>query len=261
MIKLTFAIIILFMNCISGAFCQKKIKDKNITYQQERMVFKQWDKDKFTPTSGFLGLNPEYWLTWALHPDYPKKDLRPLSGGGPQTQRLAFVAAMQSTENSSKLHADTLRNTAVTEVSNYSGDLSAVDPLWILYYKHQFDALINQDDFKLLIGIPSKEQDYLIQSKTLDWYLEETHSLSERLNGARTTTVDRGSRIMAYHRFLEEYRKLLVIWESKKLKAKLFLSLQDSADKIKNRNTSIGYKSGFQTDRQIAEDIISKMKL
>lgn len=40
------------------AFSQKAIEDKAMRYQQERMVYKQWDKKKFEPTSGFLGLNP-----------------------------------------------------------------------------------------------------------------------------------------------------------------------------------------------------------
>jgi hypothetical protein len=40
-----------------GLYAQSMVADKSIRYQQERMVFKQWDQNKFTPTSGFLGLN------------------------------------------------------------------------------------------------------------------------------------------------------------------------------------------------------------
>src|SRR3546814_5216435 len=87
--------------------------DKHIVHQQERMVFKQWNRDKFTPKKGFLGLNYQYWLTWAWHPNYPRTDRRPLSFTGPQTLRLRLVAAMKNTEEAYKKHADTLRNTAL----------------------------------------------------------------------------------------------------------------------------------------------------
>ncbi len=34
----------------------RRLTDQHIVNQQERMVFKQWDKKKFTPTKGFLGI-------------------------------------------------------------------------------------------------------------------------------------------------------------------------------------------------------------
>src|SRR3546814_7380321 len=89
------------------AFAQLPIYDKHIVHQQERMVYKGWDRDKFTPKKGFLGLNPAYWLTWAWHPDYPDKDRRPLGPSGMQTHRLALVLAMQqrSEEHTSELQS------------------------------------------------------------------------------------------------------------------------------------------------------------
>lgn len=45
------AILILGMAASAGA--QRIIRDQSIVNQQERMVFKQWDRKKFTPTSGF----------------------------------------------------------------------------------------------------------------------------------------------------------------------------------------------------------------
>lgn len=241
------------------ANAQKKITDKHIIYQQERMVFKQWDGDKFTPKPGFLGLNPEYWITWALHPNYPKTDLRPLGPVGPQTQRLMSAAAMQNTDNLYKLHSDTLRNTALSEASNYSSALSFADPLWLMYYRNEFEGLLNQADSDLLSGLSAAEKAYLSSSGLVDWYKEESHALLERLEIARSTTVDRGSRIMAYHRMLGEYRKLLANWEMKKSKAKTFLSIRSSSEKL--RNGEPVDVSGGKTDFQIADDILKKSKL
>lgn len=250
-----------FFLLVFDASAQKTIRDKHITNQQERMVFRQWDKKKFTPTSGFLGLNPEYWLTWAWHPDYPKKDLRPLGPAGPQTQHLAFAAAMQNTANAYKLHADTLRNTAITEAINYSPVSSAVDPLWLLYYRHEFEPLLNQQEATLLTGIPVKERDYLIRTGVYDWYREESEAIRERLDGAMSAPLDRGSRILAYHRLFLEYRRLNTSWEAKKQYARKFLSLTESARKMKTREQAIVPTENDRTDRQIADDILSRSKL
>lgn len=251
--------VFLFCGYALLADAQKKITDKHIIYQQERMVFKQWDGDKFTPKPGFLALNPEYWITWALHPNYPKTDLRPLGPVGPQTQRLMFAAAMQSTDNLYKLHADTLRNTALSEASNYSSALGFADPLWLMYYRNEFEGLLSQADSDLLSGLSAAERAYLTSSGLLDWYREESHALLERLEIARSTTVDRGSRIMAYHRMLGEYRKLLASWEMKKAKAKTFLSIRSSTQKLRDREPVD--VSGGKTDIQIADEILKKSKL
>src|SRR5690606_33037809 len=168
----------------------KRQTDKHIVHQQERMVFKQWDRKKFTPTKGFLGLNYQYWLTWAWHPNYPKTDLRPLSATGPQTQRLLMVAAMKNTEEAYKRHADTLRNTAVSEMVNYAGVASVADPLWQLYYRHEFRPLIDGQNADPMEGAEPEVRDYLTRTGIKEWYLEESRALAERLDAARTTNLD-----------------------------------------------------------------------
>src|SRR3546814_9652588 len=117
------------------AFAQRPIYDKHIVHQQERMVYKWLDRDKFTPKKGFLGLNPAYWLTWDWHPDYPDKDRRPLGPSGMQTHRLALVLAMQQATRYYKLHTDTLARVARSEMVHYSALTSGADPLWLLYYR------------------------------------------------------------------------------------------------------------------------------
>jgi hypothetical protein len=239
-------------------FGQKKINDESIRFQQERMVFKQWDKQKFKPSAGFLGLNPLYWLTWAWHTDYPKHDLRPLGVAGSQSQRLALAAAMQNTEQAYKRQTDTLSNSALSELANYSGLLSGTDPLWLLYCRHQFKPLLEQQDNKLLDGLDQKEKDYIEGSKVLEWYLEESHALAERLHTARTTTLDRGSRILAYQRLLDEYGKLNAVWEAKKRDAGLFLKLSESREGFGSRD--IPFAPG-RSDLEIADEILRQSKL
>jgi len=242
------------------SFAQMYVHDQSVIYQQERMVFKQWDQDKFTPTHGFLWLNPLYWLTWAWHTDYHNTDRRPLSGSGPQTQRLALVAAMQNTDNAYKLQADTLRNTAISEAINYNSSLSDADPLWLLYYSKEFKLLLQQDDGAALSGVPGRTQAYLQSSGTYNWYLDESHSLAERLNTARSTTLDRGSRILAYYRLLNEWRRLSADWETKKQQAGLFLHLSDRANRVKTGNGSATLGNGYGSDIQIGDAILSQQK-
>jgi hypothetical protein len=94
----------------------------------------------------------------------------------------------------------------------------------------------------------------------LDWYRQEAGALAERLDAARTTNLDRGARIMAYHRMLTEYRSLQATWEAKKQRAKLYLDLTRANTNVKAAGQSISVQPG-RTDIQIADDILSKSKL
>lgn len=242
----------------SSAQTVRYLTDRHIVNQQERMVFKQWDRRKFTPTKGFLGLNPNYWITWGLHPNYPKTDHRPLSATGPQTQRLLLVAAMKNTEESYSKHTDTLKNLALSETAGYLGALSTTDPLWQLYYRKEFKPLIEPAD--PLQGSSEEVQNYLYQTGLFEWYSQEIDALTERLNSTRTTNMERGARIMQYHRMLKEFRQLLTTWESKKQRAELYLKISKANRQVKEFSRSSVAQHG-RSDRQIAEDILSKSKL
>lgn len=252
--------LLLCLFSITGTMAQnvKRQTDKHIVHQQERMVHKQWDRKKFTPTSGFLGLNYQYWLTWAWHPNYPKTDRRPLSGTGPQTLRMGMVLAMQQTDESYKKHTDTIRNVAVTEALNYSGLVTDADPLWLLYYRKEFGNLIDGTETDPLAGLSPDVGDYLRNKGLLEWYSEERAELKERLEAARTTTLDRGSRIMAYHRLLGEHRKLLSAWEAKKNYAAKFLLLAKNRDRLQSDNPDLPEFATDRSDVQIAEDILKR---
>lgn len=222
--------IFLFISYLAPAYGQsiKPIRDKHINHQQQRMVFKQWDRDKFTPSKGFLGLNYQYWLTWGLHPNYPKVDRRPLSVSGPQTLRMGFALAMKASIEHNKLHTDTIQHISLSELSHISPLSSTIDPLWILYYKEELDPLIDSgrtyDPFK---DITPTLLSYLKQKGVYNWYQEEFASLKERLEIIRQATMERGSRIMAYHRILDEFKKLKSNLDSKIEYSKKYLHIMD----------------------------------
>lgn len=258
--KLYLTALLLLVLAVPQVYGQKTIRDNAIRYQQERMVFKQWDRNKFVPEPGFLHLNPMYWLTWGLHPNYPKTDLRPLGPYGPQTQRIGMVLSMQQSSNAYKLHADTLRSVALTEISNYAGANADLDPLWMLYYSREFRPLIEQNNGALLSGIGNAAQAYLQHTGLMDWYLEESQSIRERLAAMRATNIDRGSRMLGYHRLLGEYRMLRASWEAKKQRSKLYLSLAEAAKKARTPDAS-SITAGGDKDRQIIDRILRNAKL
>jgi len=192
---------------------QSIIKDDAVDNQSQRMVFQQWDQNKFYPKKGFLSLNPYYWLVWGFFdPGYHNNDLRPLSANGQQTQRLALVATMNGIDNHYKLQSDTARNTALSQIASHSGLLSDADPLWLLYYRQQFNPLLNYSPASILAGMPPSVSAKLISEGLYGWYTGELDKLKERLNGARSTDMDRGSRIMAYYRMLNEFKNLSSVW-------------------------------------------------
>jgi len=225
---------LLILQWACGCYAQSVVQDQSIRYQQERMVYLQWDQNKFTPKAGFLSLNPYYWLTWGLfYPNYHKTDLRPLSASGPQTQRLALVGALNSTDNKYKLQSDTVRNTALSEVANQSGLLSDADPLWLLYYKGQLSPVLNNSPTTILAGLSPQVSTKLVSEGLYSWYKNELDMLKQRIEAAHSTDMDRGARILAYHRYLQEYRRLSGVWAIRTSSAQSTITMTAQQQRLK----------------------------
>lgn len=254
--KIIIALILTLLQGRQIAGAQSVVRDQSLRYQQERMVSIQWDKNKFTPKAGFLSLNPYYWLTWGLfHPNYHKTDRRPLSVNGPQTQRLALVAALNATDHSYKLQSDTVNHTAVSEIANQSGLITETDPLWQLYYKKELDPVINNTQTSILGGLSTEIRQQLASDGLYSWYKNELDMLKERIDAAHTTTMDRGSRIMAYHRYLMEYRTLSGVWAIRSAAAKRTMQMTRDQQRL-NAGTISTPAWTTQTDIAIARKVL-----
>lgn len=241
-------------------FAQAVIQDKAVENQSQRMVFQQWNQNAFYPKPGFLSLNPYYWLVWGLFdPNYHKTDLRPLSATGPQTQRLALVAALNNTDNIYKINSDTVRNTALSQVASQSGLLSDADPLWLLYYNQQFQPLLNYSAATILGPLPPKVSATLLSDGLYSWYTNELSMLKQRLNGARSADMDRGSRIMAYYRMLKEYQQLAGVWAIRVSAAQMTLHMQAAQKNVSLQATPVSTWTP-NTDVQIANKVILNAK-
>jgi hypothetical protein len=257
--RYVFLLVSCLLFCRSG-FAQVAVNDEALRYQQQRMVFQQWDQNKFKPGKGFLGLNPYYWLVWGWpYPNYHKNDLRPLSAGGPQTQRLALVAGMNSTDNKYKLQSDTLKSTALAEIANQSGLISDADPLWLLYYQDEFKPVINNTMASILAGLSPQVSAKLVSEGLYSWYKNELDRLKERIDGAHSADMDRGSRILAYHRLLLEYRRLAGVWVIRTSSATAGLNMSTQQQKLKNNQVTVTNWTP-QTDVRIANQVLQHIK-
>ena len=255
-------ILFLFALCFSlfAAKAQSLIKDDAVDNQSQRMVFQQWDQSKFYPHSGFLYTNPYYWLVWGLfHPNYHKTDLRPLSPAGTQTQRLALVGTMNGIDNHYKLQSDTVRNTALSQIASQSGLLSDADPLWLLYYKQQFNPLLNYTPLTILGGFTPQVSRKLVSEGSYSWYTAELDKLKLRLNGARSTDMDRGSRIMAYYRMPNENKNLSAVWAIRISTAQMDLDMAARQQALQKGTATVPNWTP-NSDVQIAYKILQNAK-
>ncbi|WP_183573793.1 hypothetical protein HDF18_08335 [Mucilaginibacter sp. X5P1] len=242
---------------ISALHAQELVQDKAIENQNQRMVYAQWNQNDFYPKAGFLDTNPYYWLVWGLFdPNYHQTDLRPLSATGPQTQRLALVATQNSIDGKYKLQSDTVRNTALSQLASQSGLLSDADPLWLLYYNQQFQPLLNYSATSLLGSLPPQVSAKLLSEGTYSWYTNELGMLKQRLNAARTTDMDRGSRIMAYYRMLKEYQRLAGVWNIRISAAQKDLQMTAQQQLLKSGSVNPGLWTPH-SDIQIANKVLA----
>jgi hypothetical protein len=239
---------------------QAVIKDDAVDNQSQRMVFQQWNQNDFYPHKGFLDTNPYYWLVWGLFdPNYHKTDLRPLSATGPQTQRLALVATLNKTDNTYKINSDTVRNTSLSEIANQSGLLSDADPLWFLYYNQQFRPLLNYSAVSILGPLSPEVSAKLVSEGLYSWYTSELDRLKQRLNGARTTDMDRGSRVMAYYRMLKEYQNLASVWAIRVSTAQTTINMAKSQKALQGSSAPISNWTP-NSDVQIANKVLQNAK-
>jgi hypothetical protein len=258
--KLKTLLVLVLLPLTRLTFAQQSVRDNAITYQQQRMVYQQWDQNKFTPTAGLLSLNPYYWLTWGLfYPNYHDTDRRPLSAAGPQTQRLALAGSMKAIDGRYQEQSDTLRNTALSDIANQTGSITDADPLWRLYYNSQFQPVLHYSASAILAGLPPVVGTQLIREGFAEWYTGEVEMLRQRLEAAHATDMDRGSRILAYHRLLLEYRQLAGIWAMRASAATTTLRLTRQQPQPEAGLVKVGGWTS-QSDIQIARRILTHVR-
>jgi hypothetical protein len=92
----------------------------------------------------------------------------------------------------------------------------------------------------------------------LSWYENELAMLKERIQAARSSDMDRGSRIMAYYRYLKEYRLLAATWATRVATASKNIGMVKQVSAAKTMPAVDNWTT--QTDVQIARQVLAERK-
>jgi len=223
----------------------KKISDPHLTAQQQRMVITRWGNWLPEPHY-FLGIqtNIHYTMVWGwLAPSRNRSykqgaDIRPLGPTGEQTQRMLLNAQLLESSRQIKKLTDSIAGQARSELYQYSALFASVDPLWRLYYRNELDPVLNFNPNQTFDGLTGDQLLYLQTSGLPEWYIGEMSRLQERLDLAFKTDMERGSRIMAYHRLLLDYRSLQNRWEEQLAHAEKLWQLKSGAEQSRRSSIS-----------------------
>lgn len=216
--------------------------------------------DNFTPNPNrFLGVptNPLWWSTWAFHKDYHETDRRPLSPDGPQTQRMAFAIVMHTATKQYEKEQAEIKKTALKEMVRISGDLSAGDPLYILYYKGELEPLTDTYKGGAFADLNFEEFAYMAKTGSIDWFNLKYQELQESYEVATSADMERGQRMLMYHRIMLDMDKLCKNWEYKKRVAKMILDISKRTNEMNAEKEVFSPVKGY---KEIIDEIMKNTK-
>jgi hypothetical protein len=137
--------------------------------------------------------------------------------------------------------------------------ISDADPLWQLYYSNELKPVLNNSMASILAGLSPQVSAKLMSGGLYTWYKNELDMLKERIQAAHTTTMDRGARIMAYHRYLMEYRRLAGVWATRTSSAQATLDMTAQQQQLQSGQVTISNWTP-QTDIQIANQVLQHLQ-
>lgn len=166
---------------------------------------------------------------------------------------------MNATSSTYRLESDTLPNTSLLEIGNQNRALSTADPLWLLYYSKELRPVLEHSMQSIMAPLPAVVRGKVISEGLYAWYDNELKMLKERIEGAKSSNVDRGARILAYHRMLMEYRALSAAWANRTATAQVDIK---STEKQQHVKAGIVNPDGWTsaTDVEIAREVIRSRK-
>lgn len=217
-IKLSFALLLIFLTPQSKAQSVKRIKDPHIVAQEKRQVFQQWGDWRPNPKY-FLGVqtNVAYmtvwgWLAPSRNRDYRNgPDIRPLGPTGLQNQRYGSTVAEERETEKVLEEVRSVYSTAIDEQLHYSSVTAPADPLYLLYYKSALKDLQEFDTNSLNAGqwgfTSPQAFERFERLGMMGEVKRKLDVLKDRLELAKKMEIPRGKRIMMYHECLMEWRK------------------------------------------------------
>lgn len=249
---------------------QTKLKDNAMRAQERRQVYQKWG-DWNPKAKYFLGVqtNPMHTLVWgwmapSANRSYKKgSDIRPLKANGKQTLRLAAMEQQRAITDQIVKESDVIGKMATSEIAYYSKTLAKIDPLYLLYFKKTLKPIDEFNTNKLKGECGTTEiYTFLDEIGVINSHTREMNVLKDRLDGLFSSNIERGQRIIMYHRLLADLRSETETWDNHIKSTKLFLSMKNkNAYRSPEQKDYKGF-SGSQEDRdrQISRQIIEEVR-
>jgi len=114
---------------------------------------------------------------------------------------------------------------------------------------------LNYSAVTILGGLSAQVSAKLVSEGLYSWYTNELSRLKQRIQGAHSSDMDRGARIIAYYRLLQEYKKLSGIWEIRTSSAQATINMTAQQQKLKNSQFTVPAWTPY-TDVEIANKIL-----
>jgi hypothetical protein len=255
------------------SFGQKALRDDAMRAQERRQVFEKWG-DWNPKAKYFLGVqtNPMHTLVWgwgadlrgARNKSYKKgADIRPLKANGKQTLRLAALEQQRLITDQIVKESDVIGKMAESEILYYSKASAKLDPLYLLYFKKTLKPIAEFSTGKLQGECGSTEvYTFLNEIGVIDFHTREMNILKSRLDGLFSVNIERGQRIIMYHRLLADYRRERETWDNHIKSTKTFLDMKNKNAYRSSKDSNYKGFNGTQEDRdrQIARQIIEEVR-
>lgn len=265
----------LIMCCIiQVGYAQKAVKDNGNRAQLKRMV--NQDKNDWSPKAKrILGVNvnPAYPTIWgwtapmfggskSRNRKYKKSDIRPLTPQGKQTLRgVQYNLQVKESEE----EWEEVKKIGEYEFQEQTAQLQIFgieDIPWKWYFSKTLKYVLEFDITREMSQLSDEVRNYLTESGFAENYSNKMQNLKSRITVARKEAMlERGERIIYYHRIMDDMESEMFLWDQKVKTANIYFSHKSKnsiydADYILKPNTN-GWEN---RDKEITRKIINKAR-
>lgn len=270
--------ILFFITMLLGTItleAQTAARDDALHAQERRMVFKSWGdwqpKGKY-----FLGVqtNPNHEMVWGWtapafggnktrNKNYQREDIRPLAPGGKQNARYLSFAVQNSLIGQMETESNELGNMALEELAYNSAVTAKVDPLYLLYFKETLKPVYDFSSADVNREVKDAEvYQFLSETGFIEEHIKTMSILKDRFNIAVESDMERGQRIIFYHKILSDYRAEKYKFSRHITTTAMYLKHKSKhGDYKQNTINPTSFGNWVNRDEEIAREIIAKSKV
>lgn len=272
-------VLIIFSTFVINIFAQRLVKDNPLHAQTRRNVAISWGdwqpKAKKPWWSGGVNVNPNHEMVWgwmapafggnkSRNKNYQKKDIRPLSATGKETQRNLMFSLQDDYMKQSLEEVNQINKNYAEQQALNTYLLSDVDPFYQIFFKKELSFVENFNVGKTVDLVNNREvYTFLSSAGFVEEFNKSMIILKDRFSIAKKSTIERGQRIIFYHNILADYKSELDRFKNHIRTTTTYLSYKDKhGGNIKiNHNDLSAFKNWTDKDIQIAIEVIEYSKV